>query len=146
MRTGTEIMRFKVIAQYPCAMYKMGSIVETYEDATAYIVHIDGFSSKKECLYSYPAIFRKMEWWEGLEVDEIPKYLKVNSERTSLFFGHIHKVRRAVRYEYPEYLNEGASELLVMIEGNDDLYKFDISVFLPSTESEYNEFKSAREK
>lgn len=143
METKT-LLRYKVIANYPCAMYEVGSIIITYESAMAYITQIDDYSDKL-CLNDYPAIFRKMEWWEEVEEKDLPQYLKVNTEKSSLFNGHIHKVRHYGKYEYAKAeINVGASEIFARIEGKEDIYRFNLSHFIPATEQEYNDFMKTR--
>jgi len=66
--------RYKVKADYPCAMHDVGDIIETYESAISYAVKI-GESTEKVCLDDFPAIFEKLEWWEHRLVDEMPTYL-----------------------------------------------------------------------
>jgi hypothetical protein len=73
--------RWKVIADYPCAIHPMGTIINTYESANAYLVKVgeemDGtYRSEDGCLADYPAIFQKLEWWQERKIEEMPEYLK----------------------------------------------------------------------
>lgn len=75
--TAEELLkpRFKVIANYPCSMHKLGDVIETYESAMSYAVEIDDVS-EKVCLLDYPQIFKKMHWWEERTVEQMPKRVK----------------------------------------------------------------------
>lgn len=103
--------RCKVIADYPDSRNEVGQIIC---DVTTYM---EAFYNK------YPAIFRRLEWWEHRDVSDMPRYLKHSvggfvlmvSEYTMLngkvlFKGH--RVGQptswyipATEQEYNDYLN-----------------------------------------
>jgi len=66
MDTVTELMkpRFKVIADYPLSDYPIGHI----HKAVAWMT--------EDFFLKYPAIFKKLEWWEDRKPEEMPLYIK----------------------------------------------------------------------
>lgn len=98
--------RYKVIADYPDSPYKVGQILTG--------VVID----------KYPAIFKRLEWWEDVPIKELPMYLK------NWYFGRIEKVSR--------YIRDKDGVTWVRGEGMHRIY---LSSYLPSTEQEYNDYK-----
>lgn len=122
--------RWKVIADYPKSLYNVGDI-------------LNGNWMSEDCIYCdtegprwrhYPHLFKPLQWWEEREIIDLPEYVKVNSEYTSLFFGNIHKVK--------EWFADANGDYLCNVESRDDIYKFKPFIFLPSTEAEYLTYKT----
>ena len=63
--------RFRVIADYPNGRYKKNEIVSPDKK---------GWLSWAGNPSDYPAIFKKLEWWEERTNEDLPKYVKI--ERT----------------------------------------------------------------
>lgn len=76
--------RWKVIANYPNSPYKIGQILnndwheydlpanELFSIATIYFE-----------AHQYPAIFKKLEWWEERDIEEMPEYVKWTQDKFS---------------------------------------------------------------
>lgn len=70
------IPRYEVIGLYPNSPFSMGQIIidktklETEKDVASLLRHY------KYEYHKYPNIFRKMNWWENREDEEMPKKLK----------------------------------------------------------------------
>lgn len=58
--------RYKVIAQYPFSPHPIGHIIKT------------AFGNKY--FDQYPHLFKKLEWYEERNIDEMPEYVKVVHE------------------------------------------------------------------
>lgn len=63
--------RYKVIADYPQALWEVGAIIPTE-------VHsIKNLSNEMIAFYDkYPHLFKKLEWWQERKVEELPEYIK----------------------------------------------------------------------
>jgi hypothetical protein len=142
--------RYKVVALFPFNHYfSVGDVIECEhlddrehlqaheryawlepnENSPAH--HITFYESE---FAKYPHLFRKLEWWGERGIDQLPAYLKVNTETSSLFFGDFHKVRLWSNYPSGEFyclLEEDKQKSLA------DLYKYPPKHFLPITEQEY---------
>lgn len=79
--TNEELLkpRWKCIADFPDSKYKIGQIYDGFE------FEDNIFISPKDFGYSdtpidipedYPAIFKKLEWWEERNKEDLPKYIK----------------------------------------------------------------------
>ena len=120
-------IRYKVIADYPCAIHKVGDIIPTYESAMSYAVQIDDVSDKI-CMSDYPHLFKKLEWWEGRSESELPKYFRYKDS--------ISAYRGVTHYSY--YRNLVDVDIMVW---NDAGYGAPAKECLPATEDEYLEYK-----
>jgi hypothetical protein len=113
--------RYKVIADYPNRVYEIGQILERG------MPELEHFYSK------YPHLFRKLEWWEERRIKiDLPSYVKVTTDHSSLFNGDVFKVKW---WGY-----QGASLFCVLEDGKSMEYKYDVKNFLPATQSEYESF------
>lgn len=80
--------RYKVIADYPCAILEVGQIINTYESAMAYVTE-----SEKACLKDYPHLFRLLQWWEDRKPEEMPEYVKcITTPDQMIMPGEVFKV------------------------------------------------------
>lgn len=131
--------RYKVIAPDTSENFKPGDIF-TKENKYWFITN-DNFELRETELEKYPHLFRRLEWHEEIDKKDMPQYLKVNTEKTSLFFGNIHKVRGLHLFPDPETLDITASKYYVLLEGISILYRFNLSHFLPATKEEYENQK-----
>lgn len=66
--------RYKVIADYPNASFKVGSVWET-DIAVHYAQMSDELDFDK-----YPHLFQKLHWAEERELGELPEYVKFNNQ------------------------------------------------------------------
>ena len=71
--TASELMkpRFEIIADYPNSNFTIGDIVE-FNGVVFGMNEPQKFVSEPE---KYPAIFRKMNWWEKRTAEQMPKKL-----------------------------------------------------------------------
>lgn len=79
--------RYKVIADYPKSLYKVGDILDA------------GWRSE-DCIYCdtegprwrhYPHLFKPLQWWEERKVEDMPQYLKGGTNGS---------VRQVLHYSY----------------------------------------------
>jgi hypothetical protein len=115
--------RYKVIALYPNSPFKIGEVLELGKDeydAWVYLYDYDGVDLWHESYFnSYPHLFKKLEWWEGLKPEEMPSYVKHKN-------GNIYKVS-----EYSEGL------IGVVIEGG---FWAHLKNLFPATKEQYEEY------
>ena len=84
--------RWKVIADYPGMLYEVGDIIPAYDNGVAYIVEGDSYS-----MIDFPALFKKLEWWEERTQEQMPEYIKDSSD------GVIYKLEYRNRAAFIEY-------------------------------------------
>lgn len=63
--------RWKVIADYPESNHYVGEIPNCYDNKI--FIESTGRYIKPD---DYPAIFKKLRWWEERGIEEMPKYIK----------------------------------------------------------------------
>lgn len=61
--------RFKIIADYPSNIHKIGSIISNEE--VGFIDKIKFYECEK-----HPHLFKELEWYEERKVEDMPNYLK----------------------------------------------------------------------
>ena len=111
----TDLMkpRYLVIADYPNDIYKTGFIIEG--DNLRYMTNME----------KYPHLFRPLSWWEFREEKDMPEYVKVHGNE-------IHKVRKWNIFRGHAIANT--------LDGTTQ-YDFNASESIPSTATEYEQFK-----
>jgi len=82
--------RWKVIADYPGALFEIGYVIAAYENGVAYIVEGDSYS-----MNDFPALFKKLEWWEERKMEDMPEYIKYV---TGTFYKHLYKLENGRMY------------------------------------------------
>jgi hypothetical protein len=66
--------RYKVIADYPNSLFEAGEVLTKIEGISVYStgrVGIDAYD-----VSHYPHLFRKLEWWEERQPEDMPEYVK----------------------------------------------------------------------
>lgn len=65
------IPRYKVIADWPNSIYKIGSILIGKDNGLYYngVNHANFINPE-----NYPHLFRKLEWWEERTPEEMPQF------------------------------------------------------------------------
>ena len=66
--------RFKCIADYPKSIYKVGEIFNCggmSED----LLYCDKDGPR---MSDYPHLFKRLNWWEEREIEDMPRYIKCN--------------------------------------------------------------------
>lgn len=68
--TKEELLRprWKVIAEFPDSSFILNEIIESDTFTT-----MKDYKYKMEC---FPALFKKLEWWEERDEKDMPEYLK----------------------------------------------------------------------
>jgi hypothetical protein len=133
------LTRYKVIADYPFSPYKIGDIICPGEN------HVNFIAAQTEsyCLVApityldkMTAIYRRVEWWEGLEPEEMPQYVKLKEKSfltaEILEAGTIIKVLKHFTSSNGEVNLRGCQ-----IFGNDFLAYFKTE---PATKEQYEEY------
>jgi len=68
--------RYKVIADWPGREFPIGLIISNYVDD----IWGDGknyeFRESELWFKKYPHLFKRLEWWEDIKVEDMPKYMK----------------------------------------------------------------------
>lgn len=126
--------RYKLIADYPNNKdFVLDKIIEMNgQMAKGYPQYeVEDCQGKRQYLFTffelYPHLFKKLEWQEERNVEEMPKYIKYLSN------GKV--------YEAIKYLERNSIVLLM-----DDYWKIEIKnqlgepFWMPSTEDEYNAY------
>lgn len=119
--------RYKVIADYPYAAYKVGDIINTYESAMAIALNCEK-EDCKICLKDYPQLFKKLEWFERRQAPELPDYLKDEHGEVWKVYQYLSAFSTSVNL-YKNFKDEE------MPYGSHSLYELK-----PATISEYNDF------
>lgn len=99
--------RYKVIAQYPFSPHPTGHIIKT------------AFGNKY--FDQYPHLFKKLEWWEQRDSEELPEYVKTPEgkvrrlqvddgdlmlDRCKLSWFNLSRCTPATLAEYEQYINQ----------------------------------------
>jgi hypothetical protein len=145
--------RYKVIADYPYSPYKIGDVVSFEKNRNASICqppHYNEFSGMNEVIDhmttahefdSFPALFKKLEWWEDRKPKEIPQYLKIDEDiknSITIIDGEqepkVHKVKRQMATGLINDFRYSAYDRFIS-DWKD--YQYNYHVFLPATEQEY---------
>ena len=125
--------RYIIIADAPRLSYNIGRILTPIKDGSNYYDCIDAPSSEIIGYpEKYPAVFRKLDWWEYRKGDELPKYV------IELTIKGANKVWKVLEYvtDYEIRIPTHFYEPYII---TDDVYKWQIPLrmCLPSTEGEY---------
>jgi hypothetical protein len=81
----------------------------------------------------YPHLFRPLKWWEGLDIDELPKYVKWVDGNDVEYF----EVDKWVLAEPLEWYADGT--LFTYGDGDWLAYNYDGEIY-PATEAEYQDY------
>lgn len=116
--------RYKVIEDYPFSCLPIGYVVDTD------MALIDFQSShtevtKMEYLEKFPAIFRRLEWWQDRKPEDMPEHVKCKDDENIIC-----KVEK--------WDLESTSPWFMFLQG--DVHPYNPVVFLPATEAEYQAF------
>lgn len=121
--------RVKVTADYPESPFRIGDILEhDGEPDECWILNRTGRKYINLETSTYPAIFKKLEWWEEREPEQLPEYVKpVNPKEYLRQFGEVVlQVNRELSGPYTFH----ATNLF-------QLASMPWEEWLPATESEY---------
>jgi hypothetical protein len=78
----------------------------------------------------YPHLFRPLKWWEGLAIDELPKYVKWQGEdRIWMCRVNAWSIEDAGTYFYGQMV--GSDENIKLLASDSDI---------PATEAEYQDY------
>lgn len=121
--TTEELMRprWEVISDYPGnRVDKVGKIVSYADDSC-------------DC-NNYPAIYRKLEWWQGREAEDMPKYARCTTD------GYDNEVVKVMSIICP--LN---GEDPAFFQSDVDTYPQEWDWYEPATKEEYEAYKATQE-
>ncbi len=113
--------RYKVIADYPKSCFTIDEVVH---GESIFGIEVKNYSE-------FPAIFRKLEWWEERNIEDMPKYVKYVSD------GKV--------YEAIKYLDRNSLVLLM-----DDYWKIEIRnelgepFWMPATSHDYENYLKSK--
>ena len=151
------IPRIKVIDKYPgmeCEPFHLGQIITMtwhVEDGWIHtpVKHIPGSYMGILFFDNYPHLFRRLEWWEFREDNEVPEYVRITSVGCTVEQGGVVKVIGTGIYpdEGRELGNEGNRYVMI-----DDKYleeygptRMNCRNCIPATETEYKEYLKQKE-
>ena len=83
----------------------------------------------------FPHLFRLLKWWEGLAVDELPKYVKWVDGNDVEYF----KVDEWIRFQTDDFSAEGGTLFMHDDYCTQFVYNYDGEIY-PATEAEYNDY------
>jgi len=112
--------RYKVVLNYPGSMFKVGEIIEATEFPKRWAG--EKFNLINDHPANYPDIFKKLEWWQGVTIGDLPMYLKLTT-------GSIFKIQEWAL---------GVTKAAIFV--NDRFVDISLYGTLPATEEEYNSF------
>lgn len=126
MKTKEELFmpRFKVLSGYPGSHLKVGEIINWNHGRTSY-------DAPNE-FEKYPKIFKKLDWYEEREAQEMPEYVKINVEHMSHVGANLNDIFKVVKFD----LREGWMNVYI----NVTCKTFPLSYVLPATKEEYDSF------
>jgi hypothetical protein len=120
---SNNTQRYEVVADYPkCTVCK------------GQILHAETPEEKAWC-DKYPHLFRPLKWWEGLAVDELPKYVKWVEGNDVEYF----KVDEWLRFQTNDAFAEGGTLFMHDDYCTQFVYNYDGEIY-PATEAEYKEY------
>lgn len=67
--------RWKVIVKYPGSPWKENDILSDWNEEFGFGINKDSWERMYNPL-NYPAIFKKLEWWEDRKFEDLPEYVK----------------------------------------------------------------------
>lgn len=125
--------RYKVIADYPGCPYEKGTILIPDEKGELYSVE-HGYSWSHVKIMQNDArkfshLIKKVDWYEGRELADLPKYLQANQSWGSIKQYSIQEVKH--------YSGKGIYDHVRLINGQASY----LGYFLPATEEEYLEYQ-----
>lgn len=157
-KTVEELLkpRIKCVIRYPDSPFPVGAILEQdFEESNIYN-YLDSLNRywMLEDPQLYPEVFKKLEWWEGRTLKEMPAYVKVIREDCAKDTGLYCKVYKWHTYDDKFPLVEG--QLGAELEGYKPPYilnsrfnfegqiygRLNATHLLPATAEEYEAFKS----
>lgn len=73
--------RYKVVSDYPFAKHCIGDILTRIPKATDNVFAKEGWkpgdpSIDESYLMQYPHLFRKLEWWEERQIEDLPLFVR----------------------------------------------------------------------
>jgi len=78
--------RYKVEADYPNSPFKVGDILMIEKHELHEFVRHGHLVTLHSTIQQYPHLFRRMNWWEQRQIDDMPEYVKcVDSDCTEYF-------------------------------------------------------------
>lgn len=112
--------RYKLVLDYPMNIDEVGTVYN--------IDMSDGHGLVfKETCDLYPHLFRKLEWWEEREVEEMPGYVKTNPVDKNW---NTHSVEKVECFY-------GDDKEYISVDGLDENAQHLTEWFLPATEQDY---------
>lgn len=114
--------RWKVIADFPFSPFKINDIV--FDGVFGQLrISTSGYFK----IADYPAIFKKLEWWEEREEKDLPKYVKSENNVVKVV-------------EYIELFNEFIY-VRFKFKGVNEIFGKSIHCLMPATKEEYDNSK-----
>lgn len=121
--------RYKVIAdfiQWSVFKYKIGDIL--YKKGIHFVGSGSARGVNENEIDLYPAIFRKLNWWEERKVEDMPEYVK---GIVGYFKDKIYKIAHPAQNGREWHVDNEIEHRTFVSYGND---------FTPATEQEYNDY------
>ena len=122
--------RWKVIADYPKSLYHVGDILNggwRSED----LIYCDTQGPRWS---HYPHLFKKLEWWEERELNQMPMFIK-NKTARPITYTKVDGWKISDRKDLGNYV-----QVLMIIDGKEKDINF--WAIEPATEDEYNTYKA----
>lgn len=118
--------RYRCIARYPHSKFSVGAIYTNKECCEILNPNnVEGCLSVYDC-EKYPAIFRKIDWWEYRDIEDMPEYVKEEG-------GKIHKVTFFEEYGF-SWMKADNGDVETTWAVNNKVMCF----FKPATKEEYD--------
>lgn len=122
--------RWKVIADYPDSPFDVGEIINSNGTVEQFERVVD-YTLISNCTIEYPddypAIFKKLKWWEEREFNELPKYVKNKDGVYETFFRTPSKDGSLWEWQVVHPTKEYGAEVMYILDNQ----------MLPSTKEEY---------
>jgi hypothetical protein len=90
--------RYKVIADYPSSDFNIGDIV--YADPFGRFMQYGDYGAWQLHPEIYPAIFRKLEWWEERSPEDMPEYVKEGKVVHKVTYSKSNNLDMWMRFEH----------------------------------------------
>ena len=114
----STIKRFEVISNFPKNPFVVGQIIETKTDLIYCVPNSDRYSD-------FPHLFRELKWWEGINIEDAPKYIKSDTQVIK------------PRWEVEKWRS---ITFLKAYQHDSDFITYILDKFTPATEYEYLNF------
>lgn len=122
--------RYRVIANFPQQNSPIGHI---YELKKMELAKMGTIEEMEKYFNQYPALFKKVEWWENREVKDLPQYLKcIETPDQKISVGQILKIK--------DYFGDDLGYCGRSEDVQENICVLNTNCYVPATEEEFENY------